>query len=463
MSKQFEAVNRKIHALVQQSKDLRIAAEKEDRELTEEELAVVEKCVAEVRELSAEATKLKDQAATFAELDQAGVDATASQGRVVKAQPGPIDQGLTGTSNDGKTYVLGVEQKRQGFGSLGEQLAAVIHAGQVAAGAAAGSIDQRLNIQAATGLSEGVLSEGGALVQTDFATELLRRTYQTALVASRCRKIPISANANGLKMNAIAETSRATGSRWGGIQAYWAAEAGVKTASKPEFRQMELDLKKLIGLCYATDELLQDTTALESIISMAFAEEFGWMVDDAVVNGTGAGMPLGIMPSPCLVSVAAENGQANATIVAENVENMYSRLWAPSIPNAAWLINQNCWPQIFQLSHAVGTGGVPMFIPAGGLTGSPNGTLLGRPIIPIEQCQTLGTTGDIILGDFGQYLLIDKGGIQSASSIHVRFVYDESVFRFVYRVDGQPTWNSALTPANSTATLSPFVVLESRP
>lgn len=47
------------------------------------------------------------------------------------------------------------------------------------------------------------------------------------------------------------------------------------------------------------------------------------------------------------------------------------------------------------------------------------------------------TSGDIILADMNEYVLIDKGGIQSASSIHVSFTTDQSVFRFVYRVDGR--------------------------
>ena len=102
-------------------------------------------------------------------------------------------------------------------------------------------------------------------------------------------------------------------------------------------------------------------------------------------------------------------------------------------------------------------------MPPGGLSSQPYGTLFGRPVIPIEQCQTLGDKGDIILADMSQYILADKGGVQSASSIHVRFVNDESVFRFVYRVAGQPIWHSALTPFTGAAnTLSPFVTLNAR-
>jgi len=190
--------------------------------------------------------------------------------------------------------------------------------------------------------------------------------------------------------------------------------------------------------------------------------EFGFKLDDAIINGTGAGQPLGVMNSPCLISVAKEAGQAAATIVAENVIKMHARLWGGSRNNAVWLINQDIEPQLHTMSLAVGTGGIPVYMPAGGLSQSPYGTLYGKPVIPVWQCQTLGTKGDIIFADLSQYLLAEKGGIDAASSIHVRFVYDETAFRFVMRVDGQPWWNSALTPYKGTQTQSPFVVLDTR-
>jgi len=353
---------------------------------------------------------------------------------------------------------IGPEEKKApgAFKSFGEQMQAVYKAG-----CPDHAIDPRL-VTKATGLSEGVPSEGGFLVEPQYAAELIKRTYETGVLLGKCRHIPIDADKNGLKINAIAETSRATGSRWGGVQAYWAAEAGTKTASKPVFRQMELNLQKIIGLCYSTDELLADATALEDILMQAFPEEFGFLIDDGIIRGTGAGTLLGILNSPCLITVAAEAGQAAATIVSENIMNMWSRLWARSKGNAVWLINQDVTPQLWTMSVAVGTGGVAVYMPAGGLSGQPYATLFGRPVIEIEQCSTLGTVGDIILADLGEYLVIEKGGIESASSIHVRFIYDETAFRFVYRIDGQPAWNAALTPYQGSNTTSPFVALATR-
>jgi len=107
-------------------------------------------------------------------------------------------------------------------------------------------------------------------------------------------------------------------------------------------------------------------------------------------------------------------------------------------------------------------GDKPVYIPAGGLSEKPFATLFGRPVMPLEQCSQAGDLGDIILADMSQYLLIDKGGINQASSIHARFIYDEQVFRFIYRVDGQPIWSKPLTPYKGSATVSPFVTLAKR-
>lgn len=341
------------------------------------------------------------------------------------------------------------------FKSLGEQLLAVYQASSPERV----TLDNRLK---ATGLQEGNPSDGGFLVQHDFAAELLRRTYDTAILGSRVRRIPISANSNGVKINAIDETSRADGSRFGGVQAYWTAEAAQMTGSRPKFRQISLELEKLTGLCYATDELLRDAQALESVILTAFPEEFNFKIDDAILRGTGAGMPQGILNSAALVTVDAETGQGADTVEPENIVKMWSRMWGRSRSNAVWLINQDVEPQLFTMALNVGTGGVPVYMPANGLSAAPYATLMGRPVIPCEQCATLGDVGDILLVDLSQYIWIDKGGIDSASSIHVQFLYNETVFRFIYRADGQPAWKSALTPFQSSNTLSPFVALAAR-
>lgn len=365
--------------------------------------------------------------------------------------------------------------KAKRFSSLGEQMKAIVLAanpGQVR--------DPRLKIvngtdvnAGPTGMNETIGADGGFLVQTDFQSELLQNIYKGGEVISRVRKIPISASSNGLKFNGVDETSRVNGSRWGGIQAYWTPEAGLKLGTRPQFRQVEMTLKKLTGLCYATDELLQDTTALESWISQAFADEFTFKIEDAIIAGTGAGQPLGILNSGAVIQVSKETGQLAGQLLTKNIINMWSRLPARSRANAVWLINVDVEPALAEMitlvKNVAGTenvGGIASQIVAytpPGTNGNGYATLMGRPVIPVEYAASLNTVGDIILCDLSQYLTIDKGGMQSASSIHARFIYDESVFRFVYRFDGQPLWRVAMTPYHGTLTQSPFVVLQTRP
>lgn len=350
------------------------------------------------------------------------------------------------------------------FRSLGEQLQAVarasiqphapVHPGLLAI--------NEWGINAITGAGELIGSDGGFLVQTDIANDLTGEVFTEAVLAPLARDRRVGANFNGVKFNVIDETSRATGSRYGGVRAYWTAEGGQKTASKPKLRQEELTLQKLAGLYVATDELLADTTALESFVRPAFVSEFAFMVDDAMIRGTGAGMPLGILNADALVSVAKEGGQAADSILYENIVAMFARLSPASVRNARWFTNQGLYAQFPLMIMTIGTGGVPVFLPPGGLTAAPFGTLLGRPIEVIEQASAPGDVGDIILADWQQYVLLRKGDIEQAASIHVYFDTDETAFRWVLRINGRPLRKSARTPYKGSATTSPFVTLAAR-
>ena len=430
-----------LKALTKSSGDINAKAVNENRDLLPEEISLKDEILDKIEEI-------ERQVATMEREERINARLEAPTEKPV-SKPKPTQQVEVGEDRASKDK----------FRSFGEQLSAVMRASRPG-----GTVDPRLHNIRATGLGESVPSDGGFLVQQDFSTELLADVFQTGLLASRCRRVQISGNANSIKLNGVDETSRAS-TRWGGIVGYWKDEAALKTASKPKFRKIELTLNKLIGLCYATDELLQDASALEGIIRQGFQSEFGFLLDDAIVNGTGVGQPLGILAAGCLVSVAKESGQAAATVVAENIVKMYSRMFASSRANAVWLINQNIEPQLFTMSLSVGTGGVPIYMPAGGLSQAPYATLFGRPVLAIEQAATLGTQGDIIFADLaGGYILAEKGGIQSDMSIHVQFIYDESVFRFVMRVDGQPVRASALTPYKGGAnyTQSHFIALDTR-
>ena len=311
------------------------------------------------------------------------------------------------------------------------------------------SIDKRLLPLKATGMNEAVPSQGGFLVQGEAASGIMQNMWRVGSLLSMFS--PINVSGNVLTINAVDETSRANGSRMGGVQGYWLNEGGTKTASKPKFRQVELKLKKVAALCYATDELLDDASALSSWISNNVPNELRFMVEDSIINGDGVGKPLGILAGGSLVSATRTD--------ANEIDSLdITRMWAqryPGVNDYVWLGNASIAPQVYNMT----LGQQPIYMPPGGMSASPYGTLLGRPYIETEYNPALGSVGDLLLVSPSQYAMISKGGIQAASSIHVQFVTDETAFRFVYRVDGAPLWNSAVTPFKGSNSISPFVAL----
>lgn len=349
-----------------------------------------------------------------------------------------------------------VDRPGRGFKSAGSFFADVAHQA-MGRGTSEALKSWDAYTKAATGLNETFGSDGGFLVPPEMAAGIYTIQHEQANLASRCRTIPINQN---LTMNAIDETSRVTGSRWGGIATYWQSEAQQAVASRPKFRQMNFVLKKLVSAVYATEELLADASALEGVINQAVGEEFAWTIDESIFTGNGAGQPLGILNSACLVTVDAEVGQLADTIVAENIWNMWFRMPSANRNRAVWLVSQTAEAQLQQMAAPAGQ---LIYLPQGGLSATPYGTLLGRPVLSNEHSLAVGDLGDVVLADLGEYIYTPKSdGVQAASSIHVQFLAGETIYRFTQRVDGQPGWAAPLTPAKGAATLSPFVTLEAR-
>lgn len=317
----------------------------------------------------------------------------------------------------------------------------------------------------ASGMQESVGSDGGYLVPTAYRSELMRVAVENSVLLGRVTRIPMETNS--VKIPTIDETSRAA-SVYGGIVVYRPTEGGTITGSKPKIGSVQLNLNKLAAMAYVSSELLEDSPiSIEPLFATTFGEAIGFQIDEDIINGTGVGQPLGILNSPSLISVAKETGQAAATIVAENILKMWSRMLPACQKNAIWIANNDTFEQLASLSLPVGTGGIPaglLQMSTNGLTGTPQQTLINKPLFLTEHAQTLGTVGDIICIDPTQYLFGEKAGgaIQAATSIHIKFVEDEVAFRFTLRYDGQPWMKSAITPKHGSNTLSAFVALATR-
>jgi len=160
-----------------------------------------------------------------------------------------------------------------------------------------------------------------------------------------------------------------------------------------------------------------------------------------------------------LVSVTKKAAQTAATFVIENATSMISRLYAQPGDNVAWFINRNVVGQLPLMT----VGQQPVFLPNNNAAGSPYfGTLFGYPVIIVEQAEALGTAGDVVLANCSKYVTISQGALRSAQSMHVRFIYDEMTFKWSLDFNGHSMIRKPITPYKGSATLSPFVTVETR-
>ncbi len=338
--------------------------------------------------------------------------------------------------------------KTHGFHAFGEFVMAVKNAGM-----RGGDIDNRLMAAAASTYgNESSGTDGGFAIPPDFRAVIEEKAFgEDSLIARTDRQVVTG--------NSLTFPTDMTTPWSGGITAYWTGEAAAVTQSKPVLQETNVRLHKLSVLVPMTDELLDDSVAMGSYVARKAGEKIDYKVSDAIVNGNGVGQPLGFRNSAVMIEQAAETSQVADTIVAGNIVKMMSRLPSQSRRTAIWLIHPDAEPQLPLMTIS----NQPVYMPPGGLSGAMYGTLLGRPVIPHQVCQTVGDDGDIMLVDLSQYLTVTKaGGVRSQTSIHLWFDQGITAFRFDLRVAGQPWWSEVTTADNGSFTQSPFIEMADR-
>lgn len=321
-----------------------------------------------------------------------------------------------------------------------------------------------MQVAAGTGMTQAVNSEGGVLVPPAFSKSIWDKVLMRSnSLLQYCDQIPVDMGNESITIPAINETSRADGSRMGGIQGYWKDELTQMSEKRPAFREVKLTPHELYVFAFISDKLLRHAPQTASrVLENGAADEIAFKIGDAIFEGDGLGKPVGIKSAPCTISVSKETNQPAATILPVNIRKMAARLHPNFRAGSAWFCNIDVLPVLEGMEWPVGVGGVPAFLPPGGMSDSPYSRLYGRDLIPIEYCSTVGTVGDLVLANFQAYAAAVRGMMDAQYSMHLKFDYAQTAYRIIFEVDGQPWLNSAITPFKGSNTLSAFVTLATR-
>ena len=467
----LDELKERLPVLLAENEALQSKAETEKRDFTVEEAAKFDDNLEAFKATKANIERLEQLAE-----DQALV--AKPLGRKTKpeqpAQPSDDTDNLSPNGNPRRRPTTDIRPvtdhnfaKNFGFRSLGDFGWAVSKACS-RGGATDPRLDRSEQLAAATTYgNETVGADGGFAVPPDFRASIMQTILAEDSLLGLCDQVTVDGNQFTCPMDETTPWQTT-----GGILANWEGEAAAAAQSKPQLGERTIKANKLRCLVPMTEESMADASALNSWLLKKAPEKISFAVNLAIVQGTGVGRPLGILNSPALVTQTKQGSQVADTIVGNNVIKMYSRMYAPSRRNAVWLYNQDIEPQLYKLSvpgtddtgNAVTGWGGLIYMPPGGLSGNPYGTIFGRPAIPTQACETLGDVGDLIFVDLKQYLVVLKSGPNPRTdvSMHLWFDQDLVAFKFVLRVGGIPWWSTTAAARDGSATYSPYVVLEAR-
>lgn len=298
-------------------------------------------------------------------------------------------------------------------------------------------------------------ASGGYLIPTQFLPQLQAVQAEDGIMRNAGPTI-IRMSSRQVALPVLDQTGTTAGvPHWfGGMKFYWAEEGEQKTETEPEFRQINLVAKKLIGYAYASDEVLDDSAiSLADFLSgpMGFAGGIAWMEDYAYLRGVGGGQPLGVLNAPATLTV--NRGTAGTISYPDLVDMLESFL--PS-GRGAWVMTHSALSEIIQLT---GPSGNPSYVWQPNAREAPPGTLLGMPVYWTEKLPALGTEGDVLLMDARYYVIGDRQATTVETTPYDRWRYDQTSWRAVHRVDGQPWLSAPLTYQDGSTQVSPFVVL----
>lgn len=431
------------------------AAADNARDFTAEEQAEFDKSAARVASLDGAIARETQLAAAEAQLAPA---ATLPQPRAPPAAAPTRDPVAQITTHDNRE-----DDPQRGFRSFGEFAQTVFGAAVNQRSGVA--VDQRLMLGGgmnaaapSTVGNESVGADGGFAVPPAFSRNIFTLSLGEDSLLPYTDNTPVESNSMVFPKD---ETTP-----WGtdGVRAYWQGEAVAGTATKPKLGSLALRLKKLMALVPLSDELVEDTTALGSWLPGKIGDSIRWKMNEAILFGAGNATPLGALQGNAKLTVVKESGQATLTLLPMNLAKMIAALPPGSYPKSVWIINNDVLPALFTLT----LGNYPIYLPggaqvAGGIQMNPYGLLLGRPIIISQHAKSFTNQGDVILVDLSYYQAITKAeGFETATSLHLYFDADAVAFRTTFRVDGQPKIAAAITPANGSNNLSPFVQLGAR-
>jgi len=272
---------------------------------------------------------------------------------------------------------------------------------------------------------------GGYLVQPEILTDLIQLREQAAVL----RPLFSSINVNTSSIEVTSMTS--------GLSAGWVAELALKPTSDATFGQVTASVFTAAGLANVSNQLLADASpSVDSLVTQDIAKRLATLEEVAFIDGDGSGKPTGILNTA---------GVNSTTLTSTTIPDLLDAI-VDGITNiqinyqgnpSHIVMHPRTWARIMKArestspsTYLIGAGSTAFGRRANDPL--PVGELFGLPVVVTKNIPTNKGTGTnesrVIVGAFDQGLILDRQGVTVDQSPHVRFQYNETVFRVEERV-----------------------------
>ena len=221
-------------------------------------------------------------------------------------------------------------------------------------------------------------------------------------------------------LRSIARVETITQNVWhgvtvGNVVAYWTAEAADFTAGNPTFGSPSVTASKLTAYLPASYEIFEDS-ALVGQLPALIAEGMAFVEQTAFISGSGSGAPKGIITAISATAGSTVTATTRGSFTASSSADVYAVVNAVTPryeDSTTWVANKAWFNVVNQMSPS---GGGSLYWRNFDQAGATKPALLGSPTVSASDMAGSGgwTSGTVIaiLGDFSQFLIVDRIGTE---------------------------------------------------
>ena len=428
MRAQIKDLKERRANLVHQAREILERAEQEDRELTAQEREQYDRLFEEAQNLKSRADRLEQQLLTEAELEtspgpRAGLqradEPATDQPQDESRRAGPVQvelrRSVTGESRIVEIHDPEVDQQRM------EVFRRYLVYG-----------DRALSAEEKRALQADSSSAGGYLVAPErFQAELIAALDDQVHVRRLARVLPPLTKAASLGAPSLDADP---------ADPDWTAELSIGTEdSTMAFGKRQLRPHPLAKYIKVSKTLIRSATLpVEEIVRTRLAYKIAVTQENAYLNGSGAGQPLGVFTASdngIPTSRDVSSGNTTTELRFEGLQSALYTLKAQYRQRAQWLFHRDAIAQLAKLQDGEGR---PIWQPSVRV-GEPD-VLLGRPVNESEYAPNTFTTGQYvgIIGDWQFYWIVDALSMQVQVLEELFAATNQNGYIVRYEGDGMP-------------------------